>query len=576
MRKLLLPLFSILASCAHTSQKICDHIEMREGKLSLSGNEKVLVCGSDKGTEGWKTVPLPQAQYQLSVYLSNEGYLQPRFERNKDHLVVWSGPRSVIKSLVVRGVEGLLDPGKKRKIVGEPLEPQRLDEVQQWADTGLRNSGYACPKVSVEAQAWDGKLMATVAPGLKQKIRSLKRLGLDSFDQEYLKRYEAFEIGDVYDVRETQLTVSRMLADGFIQSANFETACNGDVVDLTLRASVGPPRIFRFEVGASTEEFPFGRVSFKNVRIDDHASSFTAQLDASPRLQGLSFTSQLYWLPWTARSFLGPRARVARVKETAFEYLEAKAGADIGRYWDMWDVRWVGRVGPTLNFLETVQGVGPSNISYLSWEGSVEAMSHSYESNLRNQFTGWTGLVRYRGQRKGLGSEINVNRYDFSYKGLWNVGNYAPPSVVVAFRFDVNAVDADEPKPGQNNNDLVPIDYRVFYGGADNLRGFARKSLSNNEFGYLTGAYSGLEIRWIEELPYKLEPFLLYDMARLGIDRMTFDDPLFTSAGLGLRWASPFGTLRSSAARGKIHNGDTTTEGYKQEWVFFVSFGQEF
>lgn len=569
-------LLSLLAACAHKSKKICDHVELREGKLSLGRNEEVLVCGSDKGGEGWKQVPLPQAQYQLSVYLNNEGYLTPRFERDQDKLYVWSGPRTEIKSFQVVGADTQLDPSKKRKIVGEPLEPARLDEATQWAETQLRNKGHACPKVAVEAQAWDGKVVVTAQPGLIQRIRSLHRVGFDAFDHEYLKRYEAFDIGDEFDAREMQLTVTRMLSDGFIQSANFQTLCQENFVDLTLNGSLGPPKLFRFEVGASTEQFPFGRVIFKNVRLDDKASSFTAQLDVSPRVQSVALTSQLYWLPGSARTFFGPRAQTARYKETAYEYLEAKGGADLGRYWDIWDLRLIGRVGPTVNFLETKQGVGPTSVSYLSWDGSLEAMSHNYESNVRTQFEGWNGALRYRGQRKGLGSEINVNRYDVVYKGLWNIGNYFPPLFVLGFRFEVNAVDAEKPLAGQSNDDLVPIDYRIFYGGADNLRGFGRKSLSNNQLGFLSGSYAGMELRVVQEMPYNIEPLLLYDVARLGAGSMDFDSPIYTSSGVGMRWASPFGTLRGSAAKGKIYREDATTAGYKQEWVYFVSFGQEF
>lgn len=566
----------VFASCAHSTHKICDNIEMREGSLSLSTNEKVLVCGSNKGRAGWNEIPIPQAQHQLSVYLNNKGYLSPRFERQQNQLVVWSGPQSKISALEVIGADGQLDPNKKRKIVGEPLVPARLDEVQQWAETELRNSGYACPQVALQGQAWDNKLIAKIEKGQQQTVGSISRLGLEGIDQTYLSRYEAFESGDVYDVRETQLTVSRMLADGFIQSANFVATCNGDKADLTLRASIGPPKVFRFEVGASTEEFPFASVTFRNARVDDRASSFTATLYASPRTQSITGSSQLYWLPWTKKAFFGPRARLARVSEKTFEYLEAKAGADIGRLWDLWDVRFIGRVGPTMNYTETKVGIGPENISYLSWEGSLEAMSHNYESNLRNQYEGWTGSFRYRGQKKGLGSEIDVNRYDATYKTLWNIASYSPPLFVLGFRLELNAVDADQAYPGQDNRELVPIDYRVFYGGAENLRGFSRKSITNGNLGFLTAAYAGFELRLIEQVPYNIQPLLLVDLARLGTERMAFDEPLFTSLGGGVRWASPFGTLRGSAARGKIYQENLSTAGYAQEWVYFVSFGQEF
>lgn len=562
--------------CAHKEHKICDNITLREGSLALSANEKILVCGSNKGSAGWSQIPIPQAQHQMTVYLNNEGYLSPRFEREKNQLSVWAGPQSKIVSLQVKGADGLLDADKKRKVVGEALKPARLDDVQQWAETELRNGGYACPEVLVQGQAWDSTVLATINKGQQQTISRVQRLGLDGIDQSYLSRYEAFEIGDLYDVRKTQLTASRMLSDGFIQSANFMAACRGDQADLTLRASIGPPKVFRFEVGASTEEFPFASVTFKNARVDDRASSFTATLYVSPRTQSITGSSQLYWLPWTKKAFFGPRARVARVSEKTFEYLEAKAGADLGRFWDMWDIRWVGRVGPTVNYTETKVGLGPQDVSYLSWEGSLEAMSLAYESNLRNQYEGWAGSFRYRGQKKGLGSQIDVNRYDGTFKKLWNIGAYAPPLLILGVRFELNAVDADQSIPGQSNNELVPIDYRVFYGGADNLRGFARKSITNANVGYLTAAYAGFELRLIEQLPWNIQPLLLVDLAQLGVERMLLDDPVFASYGAGVRWASPFGTLRGSAARGKIYHENASTVSYVQEWVYFVSFGQEF
>ena len=87
---------------------------------------------------------------------------------------------------------------------------------------------------------------------------------------------------------------------------------------------------------------------------------------------------------------------------------------------------------------------------------------------------------------------------------------------------------------------------------------------------------SDKKLRLIEELPYRLQPFLLWDVARLGDRRWTLDEPQFTSWGYGIRWASPFGTLRGSAAKGEIENGNASTVAYTREWVYFFSFGQEF
>jgi outer membrane protein assembly factor BamA len=230
-----------------------------------------------------------------------------------------------------------------------------------------------------------------------------------------------------------------------------------------------------------------------------------------------------------------------------------------------------------LNYVNTVRGIGPNDISFLSWEGSWLTSSRDYELFTRDRFSGWQGGVEYRGQRKGVGSPINVDRYEVNMKNLWNVGGLVPPLVVLGARVQGVAVNSTKTNlDPSKEHELLPADYRVFYGGDENLRGFSRQSLNNNGLGYLTALYFGLEMRLIEELPYHLEPFLLFDGAALGDRRVTLDHPLFLSEGLGLRWASPFGTLRGSLAKGRILHEDQTTEGYRQEWVAFVSFGQEF
>lgn len=567
--------FFVFLSCAHEGRKLCDNIFLKEGELKLGRNEQILVCGSSSASEGWKDVPLPQAQYQIKILLQEKGYLTPRFERVKDQLFVWSGPRSEFSGLEVRGAKGILDGSKKRQVKGEPITRDKLDEVTQWADTEMRSKGYACPELDVKAQAWNGRMIVTADPGRKDKIATIRREGLSGLHEAALERYQAFDVGDDYDVRETQLTVSRMLQDGLVQSAYFTTKCRGDLVDLYLRGTLGPARLLQFGVGASTEEFPFTIATFRNTKLDERASNFEARLYASPKQQNLTVSSELYWLPWTDQTYFGPRFRLARKSEHYLEELQAKLGADLGRHWDWWNIRWGARFGPTLNYVNTVRGIGPDEVRFLSWEGSVKAMSHLYEIGIRNQFSGWDAEFNYEGQRKGIGSYINVDRYQLDFRNLWNVGNFSPPFFVLGARTQLIGVDTSPPVLGQSRH-LLPSEYRIFYGGDDNLRGFGRHVLNNGDAGYLSAAYAGLELRLVKEVPWNLEPFLLYDVAKLGDQRYNLDEPLFTSWGLGLRWASPIGTVRGSAARGEILNEDARAQAYPEEWVFFFSFGQEF
>ena len=547
----------------------------QDGKLKLNSNEKVLVCGSGAESEGWDEVPLTQAEFHLKSILQNLGYLEPRFERADTQLLVWLGPRSKIKALKVSDETGVLNPKKKRKAVGEALTTAKLNEIEAWSNIETQSRGYACVVNKLQAQAWDGTVYVDSKLNGRKRFGTLRMTHLGGLDSDVLDRYQPFEEGDWFDIRETQIMTSRLLGDGLFQSAYFVTKCEGDLAELTLQTSVGKPRILRFSIGGSTEELPFFEVTFKNARLDDKASSYTASLRASPREVSLTGSSELYIFPGWNRTFLGPRFRIARETETSWETNTARAGVDIGRNWDLWNVRFNGRWGPTLNYAKTIKGVGPEDVTYPTIEGSLAATSHVYEYLLREQYEGWVFHLNYRGQNKGLGSRLDMNRYRTELKSLWNLGGFSPPAFVLGARLETIIVDAKDVNRNQNR-DLLPIEDRIFLGGDQNLRGFARNSLDNADLGYLTSVYLGLELRLIEELPYRLQPFLLWDIAQAGNSRFALERPVFISEGLGLRWASPFGTLRGSMAQGRIWNKDTTSRSYKEGWVLFLSFGQEF
>lgn len=565
-----------LGSPAFADSKICGNVRSQDGRLSLTVNEKVLVCGSPKGSAGWKDVPLSQAEYHLRVFLQRDGHFQPRFEQQDGILKVWQGPRLLVSRFVIeQGPVEILDKDRIRKVIHYPLTSELMDEVVKWAEIELKSKGYACPKVDVKAQVWDQTVVLTVVPGVKGTVRRIDWQGSDGLEDKVLIRYSAMKSGETYDVRKTQITTNRLFADGLFEMALTKAGCDSDQVDLTVQTSVGKPRLVQFGFGASTEELPFMDLSFRNSRLDNDASSFYTLLHASPKLQSLSAGSELYVLSPMPSVFVGPRFKVARKSEHDYEENSARSGGDLGRYWDQFGSRFLVRGGPTLNYVKTVKGIGPSEAKYLSWEGSLTAASHDYELNVRQQYEGWAGRFEYLGQREEIGAQLNVDRYDASLKYLWNIGNYYPPMFVLAMRTNWIAVNAN-PIDLNSRRELLPLDYRIFWGGDQNLRGFARQSLNNGRLGYLSGVYGGLELRLIEELPFHLQPFVLFDYARLGSKRWTADPPIFISKGFGLRWASPIGTLRGSAARGEIQNGDASTDAYPEEWVYFFSFGQEF
>jgi outer membrane protein assembly factor BamA len=566
---------TLLATSARGATKLCDNIFLEEGDITLNGNEKILICGTNKGEEGWADVPLTQAELHLRAILQSAGYSNPHFERNGNSLKVWSGSKNEIKDLKVNVEKDILNPDKKRNIVGENLTSGHLDEVTAWANSEIRSKGYACPNIKVTAQTWDGNVLVNAHTGLQGKISRFDVDNLGDLNMDVMDRYQPFSIGDIYDIRKTQIMSERLLNDGLFQSAFFETTCKDRDINLNLQTSIGRPKILRFGIGASTEETGFIDLTFRNAHLDNMASSVTTTLHISNRLLSFVADSELYWFPGWHTVFFGPRFRTERESEPSYQTDSARVGADIGRRWDMWNTRFLARWGPTLNIVNTVRGLGPEDARYPTIDGSLSMMSHNYEAYRRLQYEGWTADVFFRGQGKGLGSQVNVNRYESEFKYLWNIGQYAPPLFVLGTRLQGIAVDAEE-VTDDSDITLIPVTERIFVGGDQNLRGFPRLSIDNQRRGFLSFLMAGFELRLIEELPYNIQPFLLWDAGQVGNRRYTLDPPKFISEGGGIRWLSPFGTFRGTAARGRVLNQDETNISYPEQWVFFLSFGQEF
>lgn len=555
MRHLALFLLFV-CSPALADQKLCfdSDIVVVDGRIELEENEKILICGTGKSERAWRSVPLTQAKYHLNVILQSEGFLDARFLTDGDSIKVYRGPVTKTKSLILNGSNGIVISNQKRKIVDEPMTSKKLDEVKDWAELEARRQGHACPSVQMWAEKWNQTIFANIEPGPAQTIGVIDRKGYGTLAPEALRRFEAFRVGGTYDVVETQITIDRMMAQGLFQNGYITTFCHGEKVDFDFFMEVGKPRLLRFGLGASTEEYPFVDIWFKNSRLDNNASSVLAQLHASNLRQSFELASEFYILPGSYNTFVGPRVKLERRNERSFESYKFEIGTDIGRAWDVSHIRLNGRIGPTINYMRTVFGAAPDEAKYLSWEARLAFMSHSYEAFSRSQSEGWVGDVNFVTQRKDIGATINVDRLELKFKHLYNLKGYLPPLIVLAGRLEAIFLNTD----GRDEITDVPVDMRIFYGGSDNVRGFFRQALDNEGRGFLASTAFGTEMRIVQVVPFGLEPFILFDLAKLGSRQ------------------SPFGTLRFVAAKGEILNGSPATLNYPQEWNYGFSFGQEF
>jgi len=100
------------------------------------------------------------------------------------------------------------------------------------------------------------------------------------------------------------------------------------------------------------------------------------------------------------------------------------------------------------------------------------------------------------------------------------------------------------------NFDNVPYNLRFFAGGDQSIRGFDYKSLSTLKNGYEIGgqnlAVGSLEYNYMFVPKWRAAVFV---DAGNAFDK-SFNDPIKVGTGLGIRWASPVGTVRVDVAAG--------------------------
>lgn len=554
--------------------ELCPGVVLREGEFQLNKNEAVLVCG-DSSSPAWRQIPRLQSQLVLQSLLQKSGYFSPKFEIQNDVLYLELGPRTLIREWDLSGHQAILEKSRKRKVIKNPMTSAKLDEIEKWIELELKSRGYACPQYLTKARVWDESVESRYETGPQLRVLSIRRDGMENLDEETFRRYEAFDQGDVYDIRKLQISSNRLMADGLAQSSYYTQECTPEGVALTHHLEIGQPRLLRFGIGASTEELPFVDVTFRNTRLDGKASSYWILLHASPRLQSLEGSSEFYIWPWADDIFIGPRFRAARDIEESFEVLSGRTGVDVGKTGDWAGLRLSLRGGPTVNYINTIRGIGPDDISFVSAQGQLSFVDHDYELSIAEQFKGYQGFIQYLGQRKGLGSPVSAERWTLRGKHLWNMHNVSPPLFVLANRVELNVTTADLTRRG-NEREALPQEYRIFLGGEQSLRGFARQAINNQGLGFLTSAYWGLELRLIEQLPWNLEPLLLWDGAKTSNISWQLAGPTLQSYGAGLRWRSPLGPVRATAARGQITHGDEASEALPTNWNYYFSFGREF
>ncbi|MBI3299007.1 MAG: BamA/TamA family outer membrane protein [Elusimicrobia bacterium] len=563
-------LFLLLGAVPAAGQQLCPGIRLEGPRLALTEAERRMVCG-DQSSEAWKNLPRTQVEGFLKAFLQQHAYHYPSFALEGGVLVVDPGAQTLVLRLSGEGLPPGIDLSKRRRVVGRPLTPKLLDQVKAALVMQLQNHGYACPEVTVSADARSGEVRLSYAHAIPYIVEEIEEPSLEGIDPGIFRRFEAFERGKPMDQRLLALSSERIVSEALFLNSLYDVSCGSEGVRLAHRVSSAPPRLVRIGIGVDTEGLARLRASWKHSRIGWRASSLQAVLNASSREQSLDALMRLYLRP-ASRWHLMPRAVAARVDDPRFETRSAEVSLMPAVTYDDQRVHGELRAGPAIQYSDTRRGVGPADSVFMTFNTHAELSSHPFEYFQRDPRRGSRADLDTASRVSEVSSELTAHRLRLSAQKLWNLGAYDPPLAVLGARGWIGTTLVGDRQAAVRE---LPPDFRFFLGGDADFRGVGRGELGDEQ-GFLTGAYGGLELRSGEVLPYRLQPLVFIDGAMAGRTSRHLDPDVHYAPGLGLRWATMIGALRTTLARGFLWRRAPGTRPPPPHWQFFFSYGREF
>lgn len=547
-----------------STHKVCDNLFIDSVEESFSDNEKKLIC--DGETKGWKTIPINQKVYQVKIYLQARGYFNSDVEKQKDKVIIITNEKSFIKKVSFINAPKVFERVKYIGSIGMVLTPENLDEIKLWTTGRLASIGYPCAEVEGQASFETGEVKLKIISNDKAYLKIINREDNTRFYPEIFSRFDAFEIGDVYNDDFLALTTQRVITSGLVSYTYFENTCK-KVSELNQKYLSNKPNTMIFGIGGSSEEIPILEYKWKNTGLDKKGSELTAKLYGSNIKQQLELGLNYYPIRDRPRFSIRPLFSLTREKEAIYESEERKLELGFVQTRDTSTLKRVIEIIPAKSTETNFNSDLPTRVDLEQTKLSVSAISHYYEyyrSSPRKGFQFNLSATPYHAKTEAF--EETGTAIDLSGTILSNLQQLDPPNIIMGARFFFENVVTDE-------IDTIPQSFRLYLGGQDNIRGFSRKSINNNEVGFKSIAHLSFEARFMNLLPYKLQPFLFYDFAKAGLEEWQFTNELYHSPGIGLRFESPIGNFRFNVAQGIITNNNTDLE---EGWNFHFSYGREF
>lgn len=428
---------------------------------------------------------------------------------------------------------------RTRPFVGRTANTKNLNAMRLAVENAVTAAGYPDAEVRMArrlANSWFTPLFS-IKLGQRLRLRHIEIAGLEDTNPERVRNRVKDLEGDWYDEEAMSSRVRELLATGAFSAATLDrTGVGPNEMDLTLHLTEGKPREVSFGLGADSYQGPVGRVTYADRNLFGELLGFSSGFEIS----GLGLLGDVQVTnPWIRGTDMSGFVRAYTLIFTREGYLKYEAGFSGGVGWE-----------PTEHYsLDLTAG-----LSGVKVEGDGLPRSALGETKYGHARIRFEQALDYRDSavlpKSGwhieapmeLGAAVATTTTPYLSGGLmggwyhklsrkWDVGVGGELGLLV---------------PLGDSQDL-PIDLRLFNGGARSVRSFPERELGPSVNGYPTGgeAMWNANFELIRHLSGMVAVVGFVDTGALARDyNDVFSADLEVATGLGLRLELPIGPVR--------------------------------
>lgn len=531
-----------------------------------------MVCG-DKESDGYKNIPVYEAQFFLKGFLQARGFLNPVMEIKDAVLYLDPGRKSKIKKIQVSSNDQKLKKEVKTELrhlyKRRLLNTATLNSVEGEAHAQIRKRGHPCGKIKSEVDIENDYITVYLQNLKEYKFGTIQKEKIKGLNDRAVERFYPFEENDLFNADLLTLTEKRMMRSEVVQGTYFLEEC-GENFKLSQEFIEGPPRTIRFGAGISTELGPMARVRWSNNRYKTMASKLSLEARASLRSQTITAAADTYFWKNEPRRSVQTEVSVERESQVDYEQLTYTARPLMKWTRDSEGYAKLYTVGPNYQAgtYHSNEATDTKSFSSVNLQASLQWMSHTYEMFDVHPADGDLYALQFDFRHPTGGFKDALLKLDSSFTKLARLSNWDRGTIVGGVKGIIGTTWVDQDVTLQG----LPPTVKYFGGGSDDIRGFYFRTLPQNDgLGAFSKAVLKFELRRTHLFKESIEAFTFLDGGYFGRESWDIDKTLFYSPGVGLRWLSPVGIVQGFWARG-IRNKPYKDQGN----LYYVGLGGDF